>query len=107
MAAAGLGTDKKGLRWEEDQEEEKTRAGRKAGVLEVGRRLEQWGAGQGRRQAGWWVEAPRRKEAGMEGRTAAAGTPGEREPGRVEAPDPSRRMEVKFAAMEAAVQKKR
>lgn len=43
----------------------------------------------------------------MEGRTAAAGRPGEREPDPVEARDPSRRMEVKFAAMEAAVQKKR
>lgn len=43
----------------------------------------------------------------MEGRTAAAGTPGEQELDWVEAQDPSRRMEVKFAAMEAAVQKKR
>lgn len=53
MAAVGLGTDKKGLRWEEDQEEEKTQAERKAGVLEVGRSPGQWGVGQGRRQAGW------------------------------------------------------
>lgn len=53
VAAVGLGTDKKGLRWEEDQEEEKTQAERKAGVLEVGRSPGQWGVGQGRRQAGW------------------------------------------------------
>lgn len=45
--AVGLGTDKKGLKWEEDQEEEKTQAERKVGVLEVGRSLVQRGVGQG------------------------------------------------------------
>lgn len=47
VVAVGLGTDKKGLRWEEDQEEEKTQAERKAGVLEVGRSPGQWGVVQG------------------------------------------------------------
>lgn len=53
VVALGRGTGKKGPRWEEDQEEEKTQAERKAGVLEVGRSLGQWVVGQWRRQAGW------------------------------------------------------
>lgn len=46
VVALGRGTGKKGLRWEEDQEEEKTQAERKVGALEVGRSLGQWEGGQ-------------------------------------------------------------
>lgn len=53
------------------------------------------------------MEVLKRKEAGMEGRTAVAGTLGERELDWVGGPDPSRRREVKFAAKaEAAVRRR-
>lgn len=51
VVAWDLGTGKRELRWEEDQEEEKSQAERKEGVLEVGKSLG-WGeAGQRGRQA--------------------------------------------------------
>lgn len=48
-----------------------------------------------------------RRGAGLEGTTAEAGTPGERKLGWVEAQDPNRRREERFAERkEAAVQKR-
>lgn len=49
----------------------------------------------------------RRKAAGVEGRTAAAGTPGEPEPGWGEAPDPSRKREVRAVEKQEAEAEKR
>lgn len=106
--ARGLGTGQRASRLE-DQEEEKTQAERKEGVLSVGMSPGQGETGRRRRQAGPQVEVLRRRGAGLEGRTAVAGTLGGRVLGWVEAQDPSRRREESFAERKeeaAAVQER-